>query len=61
MFILCRHNKVYGSASERETRFQIFKANLEHIQKHNLEGKATWTEKVTRYADLTGNWTVFTC
>jgi len=46
------HNKKYANSAERETRFQIFKTNLEQIQKHNLEGR-TWTEKVSRYADLT--------
>lgn len=49
-----RHGKHYpGSASEeKQRRFEIFKANLLHIHKHNQRG-SSYKLGLTRFADLT--------
>jgi hypothetical protein len=47
-----RFNKAY-SKSEHEMRYNIFKANLDMIMKHNLEGRHSWTMAVNEFADLT--------
>jgi len=49
------HKKTYSSALEREFRFEIFRDNLEKINKHNKdyeEGRATYTMKMNEFGDL---------
>ncbi|KAM0941075.1 putative actinidain [Dioscorea sansibarensis] len=49
---LVRHNKSYSDLSEKERRYEIFKDNLKHIDKHNA-GNHTYTLALNVFADLT--------
>jgi C1A family cysteine protease len=45
-------NITYSSDVERQIRFEIFKDNVDKINKHNSE-KHTWTMAINQFADMT--------
>eukprot|EP01114_Cavostelium_apophysatum_P018231 TRINITY_DN55_c0_g1_i3.p1 TRINITY_DN55_c0_g1~~TRINITY_DN55_c0_g1_i3.p1 ORF type:complete len:664 (+),score=187.19 TRINITY_DN55_c0_g1_i3:40-1992(+) len=47
------HNKVYKTAAEKESRFNIFKQSLERAAKLQEANKGTATFGVTKFSDLT--------
>jgi len=47
-----RFNKSYTSITETQSRFGVFRTNLETIKKHN-EGTHSWTMGVNEFCDLT--------
>jgi len=46
------HSKVYSSPSEAKLRYQIFKDNVDYIERHNSQGRS-FGLAVNRFADLT--------
>lgn len=51
-----KHNKQYKDVDEYFNRYNIFKSNLDYINKHNAEaadGKHTFTVAVNQFADMT--------
>ncbi|VEN39007.1 unnamed protein product [Callosobruchus maculatus] len=51
-----KYDKHYDSPEEEQKRFQIFKHNLEMVEKHNKdykEGKTTWEMGIYGFADMT--------
>jgi len=45
-------NRTYSSEVEQKIRLEIFKDNIDKINKHNVEGH-TWTMGVNQFADMT--------
>ncbi|KAL1532168.1 cathepsin L [Salvia divinorum] len=50
---MAQHGFSYENEKVKEARFQIFKDNLEHIERHNQEGKHTYKLGMNKFADLT--------
>jgi KDEL-tailed cysteine endopeptidase len=48
-----RFHKKYESLVEMESRFQVFRANLQHIFEHNADTRNNFTLGVNQFADLT--------
>lgn len=48
-----KHGRAYSNRSEKEKRFAIFKANFEHMQKFNSQGKESFTLGINAFSDLT--------
>ena len=49
-----KFEKVYGSSAERDSRFEVFKQNLKHIQEHNARRGVSYKKGINQFADLTG-------
>ncbi|KAJ0443666.1 putative fruit bromelain [Helianthus annuus] len=47
------HGRVYKDAAEKEMRFKIFKANVEHIEAFNSEKGKSYKLDVNAFTDLT--------
>ncbi|KAI5415580.1 hypothetical protein KIW84_040848, partial [Lathyrus oleraceus] len=50
---MMKYERTYTNSSEMEKRFQIFKNNLEHIEKHNNAGNKSYKLGLNPYSDLT--------
>jgi len=50
---MARHGRVYESKLEKETRFKIFKDNVELVKNFNKAGNRTYKLAINRFADLT--------
>ncbi|KAM7503866.1 hypothetical protein LguiB_002770 [Lonicera macranthoides] len=50
---MARHGRVYESKLEKETRFKIFKDNVEFVRNFNKAGNRTYKLAINRFADLT--------
>jgi len=50
---MAMHDRVYADSAEKDRRQQIFKENLEFIEKHNNEGKKRYNLSLNSFADLT--------
>ena len=53
LYFKIRFNKSYGSASELEYRFSVFKSTLDRIEKNNSDPQKTHTARVNKFSDLT--------
>lgn len=47
------HGRVYKDEAEKEMRFKIFKANLEHIEAFNREEGKSYKLDLNEFTDLT--------
>ncbi|KAM7498547.1 hypothetical protein LguiA_022961 [Lonicera macranthoides] len=50
---MARHGRVYENKLEKETRFKIFKDNVEFVRNFNKAGNRTYKLAINRFADLT--------
>ncbi|CAJ1939258.1 unnamed protein product [Sphenostylis stenocarpa] len=50
---MVQHGRVYPNSAEKHRRRQIFKYNLDFIQKHNNQGNKSYTLSLNHFADLT--------
>ncbi|CAA7042350.1 unnamed protein product [Microthlaspi erraticum] len=50
---MARFNRVYSSESEKKSRFEIFKKNLEFVRSFNMNKNITYQMAVNEFADLT--------
>ena len=50
---MAQHGRNYIDSMEQEKRFNIFKDNIEYIDKSNNEGNRTFKLGVNKFADLT--------
>ncbi|KAL3833311.1 hypothetical protein ACJIZ3_008047 [Penstemon smallii] len=50
---LTRHGKIYNGLGEKDSRFEIFKDNLNFIDEHNNSGNRTYKLGLNKFADLT--------
>ncbi|KAF9593512.1 hypothetical protein IFM89_024005 [Coptis chinensis] len=50
---MIRYGRVYNDATEQETRFQIYKENVERIEALNRAGNRSYTLSVNAFADQT--------
>ena len=50
---IAQHGISYENEEVKEARFQIFKDNVRHIEKHNQEGNHTYKLGINEFADLT--------
>ncbi|XP_057958748.1 zingipain-2-like [Malania oleifera] len=50
---LAKYNKMHVDAAEKDTRFEIFKYNVERIDLHNSDQTRSYTLAVNEFADLT--------
>ncbi|XP_048447261.1 senescence-specific cysteine protease SAG12-like [Pyrus x bretschneideri] len=48
-----KHGRVYQDSAEKERRFQIFKNNVEFVEKFNSEGNMTYSLHINRFSDMT--------
>ncbi|XP_068325383.1 senescence-specific cysteine protease SAG12-like [Pyrus communis] len=48
-----KHGRVYQDSAEKERRFQIFKNNVEFVEKFNSEGNMTYSLYINRFSDMT--------
>lgn len=49
---MVKHGVTYTNSSEMEKWFQIFKENLEYIEKFNNEGNKSYTLGLNAFSDL---------
>ncbi|KAM7514588.1 hypothetical protein LguiA_004171 [Lonicera macranthoides] len=52
---MSRYGRVYENSVEKETRFKIFKQNLEHIESFNKAANKPYKLALNEFADLTNN------
>ncbi|KAL1532143.1 senescence-specific cysteine protease SAG39-like [Salvia divinorum] len=50
---MAQHGFSYENEKVKEARFQIFKDNVQHIDRHNQEGNHTYKLGLNKFADLT--------
>lgn len=50
---MAQYGRVYEDASEKEHRYQIFKANVEYIESVNRAGERKYKLGINQFADLT--------
>ncbi|KAL1532132.1 zingipain-2-like [Salvia divinorum] len=50
---MAQHGFSYENEKVKEARFQIFKDNMHHIERHNHEGNRTYKLGINKFADLT--------
>ncbi|XP_058730462.1 zingipain-2-like [Vicia villosa] len=50
---MMKYERTYTNSSELEKRFQIFKSNLEYIEKHNNASNKSYKLGLNPYSDLT--------
>ncbi|KAG2247778.1 hypothetical protein Bca52824_087406 [Brassica carinata] len=50
---MARFHRVYSDESEKTNRFEIFKKNLEFVERHNMNTNVTYTLDVSQFSDLT--------
>ncbi|KAL1532134.1 Senescence-specific cysteine protease sag12 [Salvia divinorum] len=50
---MAEHGFSYENEEVKQTRYQIFKDNVQHIERHNQEGKHTYKLGINKFADLT--------
>ncbi|KAL9679785.1 hypothetical protein QQ045_017653 [Rhodiola kirilowii] len=50
---MAEQGRVYKDATEKESRFRIFKANAEHIDSFNNAGGSSYSLSINKFADLT--------
>jgi len=50
---MMKYGRVYTNSSEMDNRFQIFKENLEYIEKFNNVGNKSYKFGLNSYSDLT--------
>ncbi|XP_042032461.1 cysteine protease XCP1-like [Salvia splendens] len=50
---MTQHGFSYENEKVKQTRFQIFKDNVQHIERHNQEGNHTYKLGINKFADLT--------
>ena len=50
---MAQHGFSYENEKVKQTRFQIFKDNVQHIEMHNQEGNHTYKLGINKFADLT--------
>ncbi|KAF9606848.1 hypothetical protein IFM89_029447 [Coptis chinensis] len=50
---MVQYGRVYNDATEKETRFEIFKENVKHIESLNRAGNRTYMLSVNGFADQT--------
>ncbi|CAH8295255.1 unnamed protein product [Eruca vesicaria subsp. sativa] len=50
---MARYHRVYSDESEKTKRFEIFKKNLEFVEKHNMNTNNTYKLGVNQFSDLT--------
>ncbi|XP_042032459.1 ervatamin-B-like [Salvia splendens] len=50
---MAEHGFSYENEKVKKTRYQIFKDNVAHIERHNQEGKHTYKLGINEFADLT--------
>ncbi|CAN6989170.1 unnamed protein product [Brassica rapa subsp. trilocularis] len=50
---MARFHRVYSDESEKTNRFEIFKKNLEFVERHNMNTNITYTLDVSQFSDLT--------
>lgn len=48
-----KHGRVYQDSAEKDRRFQIFKNNVEFVEKFNSEGNMTYSLCINRFSDMT--------
>ncbi|XP_009352795.2 zingipain-2-like [Pyrus x bretschneideri] len=48
-----KHGRVYQDSAEKERRFQIFKNNVEFVEKFNSEANMTYSLHINRFSDMT--------
>ncbi|XP_062017329.1 zingipain-2-like [Rosa rugosa] len=50
---MAKHGRVYPNAAEKEMRFDIFRKNVEYVEKFNNEANKTYKLNINRFADMT--------
>ncbi|CAH8295146.1 unnamed protein product [Eruca vesicaria subsp. sativa] len=50
---MARFHRVYSEESEKTNRFEIFKKNLEFVERHNMNTNITYKLDVNQFSDLT--------
>ncbi|XP_047965664.1 cysteine protease XCP1-like [Salvia hispanica] len=50
---MAEHGVSYENEEVKVVRYQIFKDNVQHIEKHNQEGKHSYKLEINKFADLT--------
>ena len=50
---MAQHGFNYKNEEVKERRFKIFKENVQHIERFNLEGNHTYKLEINKFADLT--------
>ncbi|KAL1562491.1 senescence-specific cysteine protease SAG39-like [Salvia divinorum] len=50
---MVQHKFYYENAEVKEKRFKIFRDNLQHIERFNLDGNHTYKLGINKFADLT--------
>ena len=50
---MAQYERTYTDNAEKEMRFEIYKNNVNYVEKFNKEGNRTYTLGVNRFADLT--------
>jgi cathepsin L len=48
-----KFNRTYSSEVEKQLRFEIFKDNMDKIEKHNADKSQTYTMGLNQFADMT--------
>ncbi|CAH8295275.1 unnamed protein product [Eruca vesicaria subsp. sativa] len=50
---MARYHRAYSDESEKTNRFEVFKKNLEFVEKHNMNTNMTYKLDVNQFSDLT--------
>lgn len=50
---MARYHRAYSDEAEKTNRFEIFKKNLEFVERHNMNTNMTYKLDVNQFSDLT--------